>query len=132
MPAATASIAAAPKPTCCDSFENRVSRYVPDASLTQVLFAGTSDNSQQVAEKFSFTGDFGTALVAGDSWFFQPLFLTGFAVPELSPSPRTLPFDLGAPYEIACKYHVELPGRHARRKDSPSRFRSKRNLGNST
>jgi len=91
-----------------DAFENRVARYVPDANLTQVLFAGTSDNSQQVAEKFSFSGDFGTAL-AGDSWFFQPLFLTGFAVPELSPRPRTLPFDLGAPYEVAFKYHVELP-----------------------
>ena len=66
------------------SFEERVTRYVNQASFHKASIAGTEDNSQQIAEKFSFGGNFATAST-GDTWFFQPLILSGIAVPEVPP-----------------------------------------------
>jgi hypothetical protein len=90
------------------AFEERVTRYVNQASFRQASISGTDDNRQQIAEKFSFAGNFATAST-GDSWFFQPLILSGIAVPEVPSRPRRLPLDVGAPYHVGCEYHVELP-----------------------
>jgi hypothetical protein len=90
------------------AFEERVTRYVNQASFRQASIAGTEDNRQQITEKFSFAGNFANAST-GDSWFFQPLILSGIAVPEVSPRPRQLPLDVGAPYHVKCDYRVELP-----------------------
>jgi hypothetical protein len=89
-------------------FENRVSRFVNQSAFRQASISGIEDSRQQVNEKFSFSGDFSTAS-SGDSWFFQPLFLTGIAVPEVGPRPRELPLDLGAPEEVQVEYSIELP-----------------------
>ena len=90
------------------AFEERVSRYVSQASFRQASISGIDDNRQQIQEKFSFAGNFATAST-GDSWFFQPLILSGIAVPEVSPKPRHLPLDVGAPYHVKCDYRLELP-----------------------
>jgi hypothetical protein len=90
------------------AFEERVGRYVNQASFRRASISGTDDNSQQIAEKFSFGGNFATAST-GDSWFFQPLILSGIAVPEVPARPRQLPLDVGAPYHVKCEYHLELP-----------------------
>ncbi len=90
------------------AFEERVTRYVSQASFRQASISGTEDNRQQIAEKFSFGGNFATAS-AGDSWFFQPLILSGIAVPEVPPRPRQLPLDVGVPYHVKCIYRLELP-----------------------
>jgi len=90
------------------SFEERVSRYVNQASFRQASIGGTDDNRQQVTEKFSFAGNFATAS-SGDSWFFQPLILSGIAVPEVPSRPRQLPLDVGAPHHVKCDYRLELP-----------------------
>ena len=90
------------------AFEERVTRYVSQASFRQASISGTEDNRQQIAEKFSFAGNFATAST-GDSWFFQPLILSGIAVPEVSPRPRRLPLDVGTPYHVQCDYRVTLP-----------------------
>jgi hypothetical protein len=90
------------------AFEERVTRYVSQASFRQASISGTEDNRQQIAEKFSFGGNFATAS-AGDSWFFQPLILSGIAVPEVPPRPRQLPLDVGIPYHVKCMYRLELP-----------------------
>jgi hypothetical protein len=89
-------------------FENRVSRYVNQAAFRQASIAGVEDSRQQIAEKFSFSGDFSTAST-GDSWFFQPLFLSGIDVPEFGPRPRQLPLDIGTPEQIRVEYTIELP-----------------------
>jgi hypothetical protein len=90
------------------AFEERVSRYVNQASFREASISGTEDNRQQITEKFSFSGSF-AAVSTGDSWFFQALILSGIAVPEVPPRPRQLPLDVGAPYHVKCEYRVELP-----------------------
>ena len=90
------------------AFEERVTHYVNQASFGHASISGTEDNRQQITEKFSFAGNFATAS-AGDSWFFQPLILSGIAVPEVPPRPRQLPLDVGAPYHVKCDYRLELP-----------------------
>jgi hypothetical protein len=90
------------------AFEERVGRYANQASFRQASIGGTEDNRQQVTEKFSFAGNFSTAS-SGDSWFFQPLILSGIAVPEVSSRPRQLPLDVGVPYHVKCNYRLELP-----------------------
>jgi hypothetical protein len=89
-------------------FEERVARYVSQATFQQASISGIEDNRQQIAEKFSFAGNFSTAS-SGDSWFLQPLFLSGMAVPEGGPRPRQLPMDVGAPYRLKGEYRIELP-----------------------
>jgi hypothetical protein len=81
------------------AFEERATRYVNQASFRQASISGTEDNRQQITEKFSFAGNFATAS-SGDSWFFQPLILSGIAVPEVPPRPRQLPLDVGTPYHV--------------------------------
>jgi hypothetical protein len=90
------------------AFEERVTRYVNQASFRHASISGAEDNRQQITEKFSFDGNFATAS-AGDSWFFQPLILSGIAVPEVPARPRQLPLDVGAPYHVKCDYRLELP-----------------------
>jgi hypothetical protein len=90
------------------AFEERATRYVNQASFRQASISGTDDNRQQIAEKFSFAGNFATAS-SGDSWFFQPLILSGIAVPEVPPRPRQLPLDVGTPFHVKCDYRLELP-----------------------
>jgi hypothetical protein len=90
------------------AFEERVTRYVNQASFRQGTISGAEDNRQQITEKFSFAGNFATAST-GDSWFFQPLILSGIAVPEVPPRPRQLPLDVGTPYHVKCVYRLELP-----------------------
>jgi len=90
------------------AFEERVTNYVSQASFRQASISGAEDNRQQIGEKFSFGGNFATAS-AGDSWFFQPLILSGIAVPEVPPRPRRLPLDVGVPFHVKCVYRLELP-----------------------
>jgi hypothetical protein len=90
------------------SFEERVARYVSQAAFQRASISGLEDNTQQIVEKFSFAGGFAIA-TSGDSWFFQPLFLTGMAVPEVGPRPRALPLDIGTPYTLKGEYRLELP-----------------------
>lgn len=78
------------------------------ASFRQASIGGIEENRQQVTEKFSFAGNFATAS-SGDSWFFQPLILSGIAVPEVPARPRQLPLDVGAPYHVKCDCRLELP-----------------------
>lgn len=89
-------------------FEERVAYYVSQAAFQTASISGTEDNRQQIAEKFSFTGDFATAS-SGDTWFLQPLFLSGMAVPEVGPRPRKLPLDIGTPYRLKGECSFELP-----------------------
>ena len=89
-------------------FEERVARYVNQAAFRGAAVSGIEDNRQQIGEKFSFSGDFSSA-ASGDSWFFQPLFLTGLAVPELGSRPRQLPLDIGPPDTLRADYRIELP-----------------------
>jgi hypothetical protein len=90
------------------AFEERVTRYVSQANFQRASIAGIDDNRQQITERFSFAGNFATAST-GDSWFFQPLILSGIAVPEVPARPRQLPLDVGIPYHVRCEYHLELP-----------------------
>ena len=90
------------------AFEERVARYVSQASFRKASILGAEDNRQQIREEFSFNGNFATAS-AGDNWFFQPLILSGIAVPEVSSRPRQLPLDIGVPYHVKCVYRLELP-----------------------
>jgi len=90
------------------SFEARVARYVNSATFRNASIFGSDDNSQQITEKFSFTGNFATAS-AGDTWFFQPLMLSGIAIPELGTRPRQLPLDLGSPWHVKMDYRLEFP-----------------------
>jgi hypothetical protein len=90
------------------AFEERVDRYANQAAFRTASVTGTQDNSGQIVEKFSFAGAFGNAST-GDSWFFQPLFLSGISVPEISPQPRVLPLELGSPYHVKGEYHIMLP-----------------------
>ena len=89
-------------------FENRVTRYVNQASFRQASISGVEDSGQQITEKFSFSGDFSVAS-SGDSWFFQPLFLSGIDVAEFGPRPRELPLDIGTPEQIRVEYTIDLP-----------------------
>ncbi|MGH9680609.1 MAG: DUF3858 domain-containing protein, partial [Candidatus Acidiferrales bacterium] len=89
-------------------FENRVARYANQATFRQASIAGIEDSRQQITERFSFSGDFSTAS-SGDSWFFQPLFLSGIGVPESGPRPRELPLDIGMPSEVQVNYVFDLP-----------------------
>jgi hypothetical protein len=89
-------------------FEERVTRYASQASFRNASISGTEDNRRQITEQFSFAGNFATAS-SGNSWFFQPLILSGIAVPEVGPRPRQLPLDVGAPYHVKVDYRVELP-----------------------
>jgi hypothetical protein len=89
-------------------FEERVAQYVSQAAFRNASIAGVDDNRKQIAEKFSFAGDFASAS-SGDSWFLQPLFLNGMAVPEVGPRPRRLPYDIGTPFSLKGEYVFELP-----------------------
>jgi hypothetical protein len=89
-------------------FQNRVANYVSAAAFQTASLIGVEDNRLQIAEKFSFGGDFAAAS-SGDTWFFQPLFLRGMAALEVGPRPRQLPYDLGAPYRLKGEYRFELP-----------------------
>ncbi len=89
-------------------FEQRVARYLPQASFQRASINGIEDNRQAIVETFSFGGQFATAF-SGDSWFFQPLFLSGMGTPELTMRPRELPLDIGIPHHITGEYRVELP-----------------------
>ena len=89
-------------------FENRVAQYVNQGAFREASIAGVEDSRQQITEKYSFSGDFSMAS-SGDSWFFQPLFLSGIAQPEYGPRPRQLPLYIGTPEQIMVKYTVELP-----------------------
>jgi Domain of Unknown Function with PDB structure (DUF3857)/Transglutaminase-like superfamily/Domain of Unknown Function with PDB structure (DUF3858) len=89
-------------------FENRVAHYANQAAFRQASISGVEDSRQQITEKFSFSGDFSTAST-GDSWFFQPLFLSGVDVPEYGPRPRELPLDIGPPEQIQVEYAIDLP-----------------------
>ena len=90
------------------SFEARVANYVTQANFQRATAAGTENNQQQIVENVSFTGNFATA-TTGDSWFFQPLFLTGMNVPEVGTRPRHLALELGVPYRLKGEYRLELP-----------------------
>lgn len=89
-------------------FEQRVARYASQTSFRKASISGTEDNRKQVTETFSFGGNFATAST-GNSWFFQPLILSGIAVPEVGPRPRQLPLDVGSPYHVKVAYQLELP-----------------------
>jgi len=89
-------------------FEQRVAPLANQAVLKQASYSGAEDNSTQIVENFVFAGDF-TSASTGDSWFFQPLFLSGISVPEIGPRPRTLPLELGTPYHRKSEYRIELP-----------------------
>jgi hypothetical protein len=89
-------------------YDERVAHYVSQASFRAASIEGTEDNRKQIVEKFSFAGDFATAS-SGDSWFFQPFFLSGMAIPEVGLRPRLLPLDLGTPFRQKAEYRVELP-----------------------
>ena len=90
------------------AFEERVARYVNQASFREASISGMEDNRQEIVEKFSFSGDFSGA-ASGDSWFFQPLFLSGLAVPELGPRPRELALDVGPQHTVKAQYRIDLP-----------------------
>ena len=62
-------------------FENRLATYVNGPRFERGSISGVEDSSQQIREEFSFRGDFSSSS-AGDSWFFQPLFLSGISRPE--------------------------------------------------
>jgi hypothetical protein len=89
-------------------FEERIAHYVNQASFQKASITGTEDNNQQIVETFSFSGNFALAS-NGDSWFFQPMFLSGMAVPEVGTRPRTLPMDIGTPFSLKADYSIELP-----------------------
>jgi hypothetical protein len=89
-------------------FENRVSQYANQTAFRKALISGIEDSRQQITEKFSFAGDFSTGS-SGDSWFFQPLFMSGIDVPERGPRPRQLPLDIGTPVQISIAYTIDLP-----------------------
>jgi hypothetical protein len=89
-------------------FESRVTDYVNNARFRHASISGIEDSTQQIQEQYSFTGDFSSAS-SGDSWFFQPLFLSGIAVPEHGPRPRKLPLDIGTPEQIRGEYRLDLP-----------------------
>jgi hypothetical protein len=111
-------------------FEERVARYVSQASFRNASILGTEDNRQQIKEQFSFAGNFATA-VAGDSWFFQPLILSGIAVPEVPPGGRQLPLDVGSPYHVKSDYRLELPS-GMRVERLPDKFSIKSEFGEIT
>jgi hypothetical protein len=90
------------------NFEQRVARYANQAAFRSVNISGIEDTRAPIVEKFTFVGNFVSARI-GDSWFFQPLFLAGISVPEISPRPRVLPLDLGVPDHVQGQYRVELP-----------------------
>jgi transglutaminase-like putative cysteine protease len=90
------------------TFENRVAQYANQAVFRRASISGVEDSRQQITEEFSFSGDFSTAS-SGDSWFFQPLFLSGIDVPEFGPRPRQLPLDIGTPEQIKVEYTIDLP-----------------------
>jgi hypothetical protein len=90
------------------AFEERVSRYANQAAFRTASVSGTQDNSGQIVENFSFGGAFANAST-GDSWFFQPLFLSGISVPEISPQRRVLPLEIGSPYHVKGEYRIMLP-----------------------
>jgi hypothetical protein len=90
------------------AFENRVSQFANTTSFRKAAITGIEDSRQQINEKFSFSGDFSTATV-GDSWFFQPLFLSGMDTPERGARPRQLPLDIGSPDQNTYEYTIVLP-----------------------
>jgi len=90
------------------AFESRVTNYVNNATFQRASISGIEDSREQVQEKFSFRGDFSSAST-GDSWFFQPLFLSGIAIPEYGPRPRKLPLEPGTPRQIRGEYRLDLP-----------------------
>jgi hypothetical protein len=90
------------------TFEATVARYVNQSAFQKASISGVEDSHQQIVEKFSFAGNFSVAS-AGSSWFFQPQFLSGIAVPEVGTRPRRLPLDIGTPFHVKCNYREELP-----------------------
>jgi hypothetical protein len=90
------------------TFEATVARYVNQSAFQKASISGVEDSHQQIVEKFSFAGNFSVAS-SGSSWFFQPQFLSGIAVPEVGTRPRRLPLDIGTPFHVKCNYREELP-----------------------
>jgi hypothetical protein len=90
------------------TFEGMVARYVNESTFQKASITGVEDSHQPIVEKFSFAGNFSVAS-AGSSWFFQPQFLSGIAVPEVGMRPRHLPLDIGTPFHVKCNYREELP-----------------------
>lgn len=90
------------------TFDGTVAQYVSQAAFQKATIAGVEDSHQQIVENFSFAGNFSVAS-AGDSWFFQPQFLSGLAVPEVGSRPRHLPLDIGTPFHVKCSYREEMP-----------------------
>lgn len=90
------------------AFEERVGRYVNQPSFRQASIAGAEDSRQQVAERFSFAGNF-TSASTGNGWILQPLVFGGVAVPDLTSRSRQLPLDVGAPHHVNIEYRIELP-----------------------
>jgi Domain of Unknown Function with PDB structure (DUF3857)/Domain of Unknown Function with PDB structure (DUF3858)/Transglutaminase-like superfamily len=90
------------------AFENRISQYANQTAFRKASITGIEDSRQKITEKFSFSGDF-SAASSGDSWFFQPLFLSGIDVPERGPRPRQLPLDIGPPEQVTIEYTIALP-----------------------
>ncbi len=90
------------------TFEGMVARYVNQSTFQKASITGVEDSHQQIVEKFSFAGNFSVAS-SGSSWFFQPQFLSGIAVPEVGPRPRRLPLDIGTPFHVKCNYREEIP-----------------------
>jgi hypothetical protein len=89
-------------------FEAQIARYAHESRLDAVAVDGVEDNSDSVTEKYSFSGVFESAS-SGDSWFFQPLFLTGMLEFEIGGRTRVHPLDWGLPHQIHGNYEIELP-----------------------
>lgn len=89
-------------------FESRIGNFVNGPRFQKASISGIEDSRQQIQETFSFQGDFSSGSV-GDSWFFQPLFLSGIANAEYGPRPRKLLLDVGTPLQVRGEYRIELP-----------------------
>lgn len=89
-------------------FEGQIAHYAHEARLDTVVVGGVEDNSDTITEKYSFSGIF-ESTSSGDSWFFQPLFLTGMLGLEIGGRARVHPLDWGLPHQIHGKYEIELP-----------------------
>jgi hypothetical protein len=90
------------------AFQERVANYVSQSAFRSASIIGVDDNHVPIVEKIAFGGEFAAAS-SGDTWFFQPLFLRGMAVPEVGPRPRKLPYDLGSPFRLKGEYIFDLP-----------------------
>jgi hypothetical protein len=89
-------------------FESRISNFVSNTNFQKAAISGVQDVHQHIREKYSFQGDFSSAS-SGDSWFFQPLFLSGLTSQEYNLRPRKLPYEFATPRQVRGESYVELP-----------------------